>query len=140
MAASLTEERDFLQSIVDTARDPILVLDKNLRVVSANRAFYQTFGISPKATEDALVYQLGNGQWDIPALRRLLEDIVPQSSTFDDFEVEHDFPSIGRKVMLLNARKLFSPGNRTEMLLLAIEDVTERRDMEASLRESASQL
>jgi serine phosphatase RsbU (regulator of sigma subunit) len=140
LAASVTEQRDFLQIIVDTARDPMLVLGKNLRVVSANRSFYQTFGISPKATEDALVYELGNGQWNIPALRRLLEDIVPQSSTFDDFEVEHDFPGIGRKVMLLNARKWYRPGNHTEMLLLAIEDVTERRDMETKLRESAEEL
>src|SRR4028119_120546 len=94
--------QNFAQNIVDTVREPLLILDTALRVRSANRAFYQTFEVSPEETEDHLIYELGNGQWDIPALRTLLEDIVPQSSVFNDFELEHDFPSIGRKVMLLN--------------------------------------
>jgi len=140
LAPSLTEQRDFLQSIVDTVRDPVLVLYKDLRVVSANRAFYRRFGVSPKATEGILVYELGDGQWDIPNLRRLLEDVLPSGSSFDDFEVEHDFPGMGRRVMLLNARKLYRPGNHTEMVLLAIEDVTERREAEAKLREGAERL
>jgi PAS domain S-box-containing protein len=136
----LTQQRDYLQSIVDTVRDPMLVLDKDLRVVSANRAFHLTFGVSPKATEGVLVYELGSGQWDIPPLRRLLEDILPHNSTFDDFEVEHEFPGIGRKNMLLNARKLYRPGNHTEMLLLAIEDVTEERAAQEKLREAYDSL
>jgi PAS domain S-box-containing protein len=140
LTASLTEQRDYLQSIVDTVHDPVLVLYQDLRVVSANRAFYRTFGVSIKATEGMLVYELGNGQWDIPALRRLLEDILPQDSTFDDFEVEHEFPGIGRKVMLLNARKLYRPGDHTEMILLAFQDITERRAAEAKLREAAERL
>ena len=126
--------QNFAQNIVDTVREPLLILDADLRVRSANRAFYQTFHVSPQETEDRLIYELGNGQWDIPALRTLLEDIVPQSSVFNDFELEHDFPVIGRKIMLLNARKL-RPGDHTEFLVLAIEDVTERRRAERLLAE-----
>jgi len=126
--------QNFAQNIVDTVREPLLLLDAALRVRSANRAFYQTFQVSPTETEDHLIYELGNGQWDIPALRTLLEDIVPQSSVFNDFELEHDFPNIGRKVMLLNARKL-RPGDHTEFLVLAMEDVTERRRAERLLAE-----
>jgi PAS domain S-box-containing protein len=126
--------QNFAQNIVDTVREPLLILDADLRVRSANRAFYQTFQVSPEETEDHLIYELGNGQWDIPALRTLLEDIVPQSSVFNDFELEHDFPTIGRKVMLLNARKL-RPGDHTEFLVLAMEDVTERRRAERLLAE-----
>src|SRR5438552_5985856 len=116
----------YAQDVVDTVREPLLILDSSLRVHSASRAFYQTFHVSPEETEDRLIYELGNGQWDIPALRTLLEDIIPQSSVFDDYELEHDFPSIGQRVMLLNARQLRA-GIDTELLVLAMEDVTERR-------------
>lgn len=122
----LENAQSFAQDIVDTVREPLLILDADLCVRSANRAFYQTFQVSPEETEDHHIYELGNGQWDIPALRTLLEDIVPQSSVFNDFELEHDFPTIGRKLMLLNARKL-RPGDHPEFLVLAIEDVTEQR-------------
>ncbi len=122
----LAEIETYAQNIVDTVREPLLMLDPTLRVRSANRAFYQTFQVSPKETEGRLIYELGNGQWDIPALRTLLDDIVPTSSVFNDYELEHDFPTIGRKVMLLNARQLLA-GNHTELLVLAMEDVTERR-------------
>jgi PAS domain S-box-containing protein len=117
------------QNIVDTVREPLLILDTTLRVRSANRAFYQTFHVSSAETENRLIYELGNGQWDIPDLRTLLEDIVPKSAVFDDFELEHTFPVIGRRVMLLNARKL-QAGNHGELLVLAMEDVTERRRSE----------
>jgi PAS domain S-box-containing protein len=123
----------YAQNIVDTVREPLLILDTTLRVQSANRAFYQAFHVSPKETEDRLIYELGNGQWDIPDLRTLLEDIVPKSSVFDDFELEHTFPVIGRRVMLLNARKL-QAGHHGELLVLAMEDVTERRRSEADLK------
>jgi nitrogen-specific signal transduction histidine kinase len=96
----------YAQDIVDTVREPLLMLDTTLRVRSANRAFYQTFQVSSEETENRLIYELGNGQWDIPALRTLLEDIIPTSSVFNDFELEHTFPIIGRRVMLLNGRKL----------------------------------
>src|SRR6202048_4782595 len=120
-------------NIVDTVREPLLILDATLRVRSANRAFYQTFQVSAEETVDRLIYELGNGQWDIPDLRRLLEDIVPKSSVFNDFELEHTFPVIGRRVMLLNARKL-QAGRHGELLVLAMEDVTERRRSEADLK------
>ena len=124
---------NFFQDIVDTVREPLLMLDTTLRVHSANRAFYQTFHVSAAETENRLIYELGNGQWDIPALRILLEDVVPQSSVFNDFELEHTFPAIGRRVMLLNARRL-KAGSHAELLVLAMEDVTERRRSEADLK------
>src|SRR6202008_3457242 len=119
----------YAQDVVDTVREPLLILDSSLRVHSANGAFYQTFHVSAEETENQLIYELGNGQWDIPDLRTLLEDIVPPSSDFNDFELEHDFPVIGRRVMLLNARKL-QAGHHGELLVLAMEDVTERRRVE----------
>ena len=121
--------QNYAQNIVDTVREPLLILDTTLRVRSANRAFYQTFHVSSEETENRLIYELGNGQWDIPDLRTLLEDVVPKSSVFNDFELEHTFPVIGRRVMLLNARKL-QAGHHGELLVLAMEDVTERRRVE----------
>ena len=123
----------YAQDIVDTVREPLLMLDTALRVRSANRAFYQTFHVSSDETENRLIYELGNGQWDIPALRTLLEDVIPTSSVFNDFELEHTFPVIGRRVMLLNGRKLRA-GSHAELLVLAMEDVTERRRSEADLK------
>src|SRR5947209_7680606 len=129
VAADLKSIEDFSQDIVNTVREPLLMLDGTLRVHSANRAFYQTFRVAPEQTERHLIYELGNGQWDIPDLRRLLEDVVPKSSVFNDFELVHTFPVIGRRVMLLNARQL-KAGNHGELLVLAMEDVTERRRAE----------
>ena len=128
----LDQIETYAQDVVDTVREPLLILDSSLRVHSANRAFYQTFHVTSEETETQLIYELGNGQWDIPDLRTLLEDIVPMSSVFNDFELEHDFPAIGRRVMLLNARKL-RPGSHSELLVLAMEDVTERRRAEAEV-------
>ncbi|MEK6373016.1 MAG: response regulator [Acidobacteriota bacterium] len=128
----LEQIETYAQDVVDTVREPLLMLDSSLRVHSANRAFYQTFHVSSEETENRLIYELGNGQWDIPALRTLLEDIVPKSSVFNDFELEHDFPVIGRRVMLLNARKL-RQGSHAELLVLAMEDVTERRRAEGEV-------
>jgi PAS domain S-box-containing protein len=129
--------QDYAQNIVDTVREPLLILDATLRVRSANRAFYQTFHVTPAETEGRLIYELGNGQWDIPDLRTLLEDIVPKSSVFDDFELEHTFPAIGRRVMLLNARKL-KAGHHGELLVLAMEDVTARKRAEEALLEAGA--
>src|SRR4051794_33071348 len=127
--ADLKAIETYAQNIVDTVREPLLILDTTLRVRSGNRAFYETFNVSPEETEARLIYELGNGQWDIPDLRTLLEDVIPASSVFNDFELEHDFPNIGRRVMLLNARKL-QAGHHGELLVLAMEDVTERRRVE----------
>ena len=125
----------YAQDVVDTVREPLIILDSGLRVHSANRAFYETFQVSPEETENRRIYELGNGQWDIPDLRTLLEDIVPMSSVFDDFELEHEFPAIGRRVMLLNARRL-RQGSHRELIVLAMEDVTERRRAEAEVAKS----
>src|SRR5438445_10701920 len=122
--------QNFAQDVFDTVREPLLVLDASLRVRSANTAFYQTFRISPAETEGRHVYELGNGQWGGTALRTLLEDIVPGSSVFNDFVLEHDFPHVGRRVMLLNARTLHS-----DLVLLAMEDVTERRSAQQLLEQ-----
>ena len=130
---------NFSQDIVNTVREPLLMLDTTLRINSANRAFYQTFHVSPEETENRLIYELGNGQWDIPDLRRLLEDVVPKSSVFNDFELVHTFPVIGRRVMLLNARQL-KAGNHGELLVLAMEDVTERRRAEEEVARAAADL
>ncbi|MBA3723572.1 MAG: PAS domain-containing sensor histidine kinase [Candidatus Levybacteria bacterium] len=125
--AELTEARDYAQAIIRTVRSPLLILDKDLRVKTANRAFFQTFQVDEKNTEGNFIYDLGKGQWDIPALRKLLNEILPKNNVFDNYEVEHVFPSIGHKIMLLNARKFYKDG---ENILLAIEDITERKSYE----------
>jgi signal transduction histidine kinase/CheY-like chemotaxis protein len=129
---SSVDLQNFAHDIFDTVREPLLILDAKLRVHSANRAFYQTFNVTAADTETKLIYELGNGQWNIPDLRTLLEDILPMSSVFNDYELEHDFPEIGRRIMLLNARQL-RQGNHAELLVLAMEDVTERRRVEAEI-------
>lgn len=118
-----------VRGVVDTVREPMLLLDTRLRVQSASRAFYKTFRVSPQETEGRRLYDLGNGQWDIPRLRTLLDELLPRNGSLDDFEVEHDFPDIGRKSLLLNARRLRH--DDAELVLLAIEDVTGRQQAEA---------
>jgi PAS domain S-box-containing protein len=113
--------------IVETIPSALIVLDRHLNITSANRAFYQTFRTSPADTEGSHIYDLGNRQWDIPALRTLLESVIPHRASVEGFEVEHNFPTIGRRTMLVNARKIFRPGNLDGSILLAIEDVSEER-------------
>lgn len=113
--------------IVDTIPTGLLVLSESLRVETANRAFLRTFQVTPEETMGRLVYDLGSGQWDIPALRSLLTEVVLRDSVVEGFEVEHEFPGIGHKIMRLNARKVFREGNHVPFLLLAIDDVTEAR-------------
>jgi PAS domain-containing protein len=115
---------EYAQSIIDTVRDPLLVLDGDLRVISASKSFYKTFKVSAQETENCLIYSLGNGQWDIPRLRELLETIIPDNESFDDFKVEHDFQNIGKRIMLLNARRIPRPPEKLKVILLAIEDTT----------------
>jgi len=129
----LREAKELAEDIFNTVREPLLVLDADLRVISANRSFYQTFKVAPEETEGQLIYDLGNRQWDIPRLRELLEQILPEDTKFDNFEVEHDFPTIGRRVMLLNARRVCREAHKTQMILLAIEDITERKQAEKQL-------
>ena len=128
--------RDYAEATIRTARDPFIVLRGDLRVNSANEAFYKAFKVARDQTEGCLIYELGNHQWDIPKLRTMLEDILPRNSFFDDFEVTHDFPHIGRRTMLLNARRLNLEDGTPPMILLSIEDMTERIESRAALRES----
>lgn len=123
-------ERALAQAIVDTIREPLLVLDTELRVIAASRSFYLTFSADPQFTQGQLLGALGEGQWDIPALRSLLERIAPDKSVLDNYEVELEFPHLGRRTLLLNARKVFYEGNQHGDILLAIEDITERRRVE----------
>jgi PAS domain S-box-containing protein len=134
------ETREYAESIVDTVREGLVVLDADLRVISANRSFYETFKVKPGETEGELVYDLGNRQWNIPKLRELLEEILPTDTTFDNFEVEHEFKIIGRRVMHLNARRIYRETNETLLILLAIEDVTERKRAQQALRQSSEEL
>jgi PAS domain S-box-containing protein len=127
--------REYAESIVTTVREPLLVLDPQLHVRSANRSFYETFRATPAETEGRFLYGLGDGQWNIPTLKTLLEDVLPRKLSFADFEVHHDFENIGPKTMLLNAR-CFPPDSRFELILLAIEDVTDRKRAEKKLEEA----
>lgn len=125
--AGLRKTLTYLEHILGTVREPMLVLDTALRVRTASRAFYHTFGVSKADTEGQALCALGDGQWDIPALRTLLGEVLERQRSFQDFEVAHEFPALGRRVMLLNARKLWREGNHSELVLLAIEDITERK-------------
>ncbi|HET8701893.1 MAG TPA: PAS domain S-box protein [Nitrococcus sp.] len=131
--------RDYAENVVATVRESLLVLDRQLRVESANRAFYRTFHTTPAATVGRLIYELGNGQWNIPRLRELLEEILPQSTTIEDYQVAHNFEQIGERIMQLNARCILDSQRHSERILLAIEDVTEHNRAKAGLRESEQQ-
>jgi PAS domain S-box-containing protein len=124
------------EHIVETVREPLLVLDSNLRILFANRSFYDSFRVTPEDTIGNLIYNLGNRQWDIPRLRTLLEDILGKHNKFDDYEVEHIFPGIGQKIMLLNARRINHNEIGSQMILLAFEDITKRKRTEGSLETS----
>ncbi|AUB61109.1 chemotaxis protein CheR [Methanobacterium subterraneum] len=123
----ITDALDALEladSVVQTVREPLLVLDSKMKVVSANRSFYQTFKVTPENTIGKNLYIMGDRQWDITSLRNLLEDILPKKADLKDFVVEDDFPNIGHKKIILNARQIYQKGKGTSMILLAMEDVT----------------
>ncbi|MFA6393695.1 MAG: PAS domain-containing protein [Patescibacteria group bacterium] len=134
----------YIRTVVDVVREPVLILDKNLRVIAANEPFYRKFQVEPKETENKIVFELGDGQWNIPALRKLLEDILPKDTFFKGFEVTHNFPSIGQKIMILNARRIYfqedaifkeplPPESFRQIIILAIEDITEMTTVAESL-------
>lgn len=137
------ESWSYIKTVVDTAREPFLVLDKDLRVMAANESFYRTFHVQEKDTEKKLVYDLGDGQWNIPALKELLEDILPKNTFFKGFEVAHDFPGVGRRVMLLNARRVYKENVDQKIfppiILLAMEDVTEMMVVAEKLADRTNQ-
>ena len=133
---AIQDAHEYAQNIIETVNDPLLVLDGDLRVTSASRSFYQDFKVTPEETVGQFIYNLGNQQWDIPRLRELLEDILPKHSVVEEFEVEHDFPSIGRRVILVNGRQVYSRFNVSKYVLLCLEDITERKRMEEQLKRS----
>ena len=135
----ITDGRTLAQAMVDTVRESLLVLDGDLRIVAASRSFYSTFKTTPAETKGRLIYDLGSGGWNGPALRELLERIIPEHGVMDHFEVEQDFPGIGKRTMLLSARKVFYQGDLNTTLLLAIEDITDRRIAERLLHNLSEQ-
>jgi two-component system CheB/CheR fusion protein len=133
---TLREAKDATEQIVETVREPLLVLTPDFRVQSANPAFYQLFQVRPAETEGQLIYQLGNGQWDIPALHTLLEEILPQNTVFNDYEVTHNFEHIGPRTILLNARRL----DNVQFILLAMEDITAHKHAATQLQQQQARL
>jgi PAS domain S-box-containing protein len=130
------EAHSLAEAIIESVREPLLVLDEGLKVISASPSFYDTFRVTPDQTIGNHIYDLGNRQWDIPALRKLLEDILPTNTKFDHYEVDHIFPAIGHKSMILNARRVYREGIGTQMILLAMEDTTDLKQTDAALRAS----
>ncbi|HEX5054885.1 MAG TPA: PAS domain-containing protein, partial [Gammaproteobacteria bacterium] len=137
---AIADARDYAENTVATVREPLLVLDRNLRIESANRAFYGAFRVTPQETLGKFIYDLGNRQWDIPRLRELLGEILHQYTTIEDFRVEHDFGTLGHRIMLLNARLVADAKHKSERILVAIEDITERSRAEEKLQENHDQL
>ena len=135
----IEDARALAQAIVDTVREPLLVLDGDLCVLAVSRSYYLTFRVDRQEVLGRPLYALGDGQWHIPALRKLLEKIIPERAAMDAFEVEHEFPGIGRRIMLLNARAVFYADHAQTTLLLAFEDVTERRELSLNLGDGRSQ-
>ncbi len=134
---SADEAREYAESIINTVREPLIALDQDLRVVNVSRSFYEVFKVNPEETVGQLIYDLGNKQWDIPKLRELLETILPQKASFSNYEVEHNFKTIGNRIMLLNARQIHQSSGKDRIILLAIEDITERRIGEETLAQAA---
>jgi PAS domain S-box-containing protein len=137
---SEVEAREYAESVINTVREPLIALDQDLRVVTVSRSFYDFFKVNPEETVGQLIYDLGNKQWDIPKLRELLETILPEKATFENYEVEHDFATIGRRTMLLNARQIQRVLGKEKIILLAIEDITARKQVEEELKNSYEQV
>jgi two-component system, chemotaxis family, CheB/CheR fusion protein len=125
---SMADRAEYAEGIISTVREPLLVLNGEMKIVSANPSFYRTFHVTSEETEGKTLYNLGNGQWNIPALRKLLEELLPKNTQIEGFLMEHEFPTIGKRRMLLNARRIAQEGSRKELILLAIEDITNRKE------------
>ena len=131
LETEIQDAREYAENIVETVHKPLVVLDSDLRIISANNNFYETFNVTPEVTIDKFIYDLGNRQWDIPRLRALFENILPNDTFFNGYEVDHDFPGVGRKIILLNARQIFRKNISSHIILLAMEDITARKQVEA---------
>ena len=138
LEAEIQDAREYAENIVETVREPLVVLHADLKILTANNSFYETFKVTPEATIGNYIYDLGNRQWDIPRLRVLFEDILLTNTVFNGYEVDHDFPGIGRKIILLNARQIFRENIGARIILLAMEDITSRKEIEATLRHSGT--
>lgn len=138
------ESWTYIRTIVDTATDPFLILDKDLRVLAANKSFYKLFQVEAKDTEYKPIKELGNGEWDIPTLEALLQGILPNNTFFSGFEVNHKFPSIGKKIMLLNGRRIYKDGETSAMfpplILLAMVDITQMSVIAAELADYTARI
>ncbi|MBN1822724.1 MAG: diguanylate cyclase [Endomicrobiales bacterium] len=134
MSQAVNDARVLAESIIETINESLLILDKKLCVIAVNRAFLRTFHVTHKEIKGKVIYDLGDGQWDIGALRRLLEKIIPRNGKFDNFEVKHTFPRIGTRIMLLSGRRINQGGGRRKLILLAMEDITERKGAEEHMR------
>jgi signal transduction histidine kinase len=120
----------YAEAIVETVREPLIILDENLRIKTANKSFFDSFKVTKAETYNKLIFDLGNGQWDMPELKKLLKKIIPKNSHFENFEVTHTFDDIGTRTMMLNARRIILEGHKTELILLAIEDITQKKIMD----------
>jgi PAS domain S-box-containing protein len=134
------DAREYAESIVEAVREPLVVLDSKLKILTANNSFYDTFKVTPEETIGYFIYDLGNRQWDIPKLRALFEDVLPGNIVFNDYEVEHDFLGIGKKTILLNARQISRKNIGSHIILLAMEDITERKKLAADLQQAHDRL
>jgi diguanylate cyclase (GGDEF)-like protein/PAS domain S-box-containing protein len=139
LEVEVQDAREYAENIVETVREPLVVLNSELRILTANLSFYETFLVTPEETIDNFIYDLGNRQWDIPKLRVLFEEILPKDTVFNGYEVEHDFQGIGRKIILLNARQIFRENIGSHIILLAMEDITERKLAEERISEVIGQ-
>jgi signal transduction histidine kinase len=117
----------YAEAIVETVREPLIILDESLRIKTANKSFFDAFKVTKEDTYNKLLFDIGNGQWDIPELKKLLKEILPKNSHFENFEVTHKFDDIGTRTMILNARRIVLEGHKTELVLLAIEDITQKK-------------
>jgi diguanylate cyclase (GGDEF)-like protein/PAS domain S-box-containing protein len=136
LETEIQDAREYAENIVETVREPLVVLNSDLKVLTANHSFYDTFKVTPEETIGNFIYDLGNGQWDIPLLRVLVEKILPHDTVINDYEVEHDFIDIGRKTILLNARQIYRENIGSRIILLAMEDITERKGLETEIQDA----
>jgi signal transduction histidine kinase len=140
LETEIQDAREYAENIVETVREPLVVLSSSLKILTANHSYYETFKVTPEATIGNFIYDVGNRQWDIPKLRILFEDILPNNTAFNGYEVEHDFPGIGRKIILLNARQISRKNIGSHIILLAMEDITIRKQSELALQKANDEL